>query len=224
MTQSTPLNLYEQVLLLALCNPTGTLEGHCVEYGLAGALLAQLQWAGRLGPLPEDSSRVAVLDATPLGDPLLDECLQRIVDGKKPRTWKEWVSRITGLPQLRHRAADRLVEHGVLRADEKTILLIFRRKVYPELNPKPEALLREELRRTLFEDVPEVSPEMATLVALCHSCGLLAVQFGKQEIKARRDHIQSIIAGDKLGKATQEAIHTLQTAVLVGALIPIIVT
>ncbi len=217
-----PLHLYEEILLLALRNREGTPQGSFTDYALTGAVLAELQLEGRLGHMQSAPDEVGVMDRTPLGDDLLDEALQEVVRSKKHRTWSAWVRRLSRLPQLRQRAAQRLLEEGVLREDERKILGLFKRKVYPELNPEPEQRLLSDLEAILFEEVEVVSPERATLIALSHASGLLAAHFGKKEIKARGDHIRAIIAGDKLGEATKKAIETLQAAVLISTMIPVI--
>ena len=220
----SPLYLYEQILLLSLCNRKGTLAGAFPDYAIAGAALAELLLEGRVGHLRDEPTKLAVLDRTPMGDPVLDACFERILESDKHRTLKEWVARLVGVKGLRALAADQLIARGIVRSDQDKVLLFFKRQVYPEINPEPEAALIEELRGILFHDVDEVSERMATLIGLAHASGLLAIHFGAKEIRAREEHIKAITAGDLLQSATQQAISALTAAIFLSTMIPVIVS
>ena len=51
-----------------------------------------------------------------------------------------WVSRLTSIKHLKHIVAEELCRQGILRAEQAKVLLLFRRRVYPELDPRPEGI------------------------------------------------------------------------------------
>jgi hypothetical protein len=63
--------------------------------------------------------RIVVLDTAPTGDPLLDEALRSMQEGRRPPTAKAWVAR-----QRRNaeRHLDRLAEAGTIRAHRRKLL------------------------------------------------------------------------------------------------------
>ncbi len=70
-----PLTLPEELLLLALDPVRGRSLNHrrYLQYGLAGAALADLEEAGRIAV--EGGDRIRVTNPLPLGDPVLDGAL-----------------------------------------------------------------------------------------------------------------------------------------------------
>ena len=58
------------------------------------------------------------------------------------------------------------------------------------------------------------------LVGLAHHAGLLKANLDKTRLKARKDRIKSITAGDAIGKATKQAIEAVQAAMIVAAIMP----
>ena len=73
-----PLTLVEEIALLSLDDKTGAhlpLLPEALGYGLAGAILADLEMAGRL---VTSGKVVEVRNSTPTGNSLLDPWLERI--------------------------------------------------------------------------------------------------------------------------------------------------
>ena len=208
--------LHEEVMLLALRDEEGTVAGGThYTYALGGAILAELLLQGRVKV--DDSGRrklLTVKSSKPVGEPLLDECLERVKSAKRRATLQTWVARFAGVKRLRHRVALGLCERGVLRADEDTVLLIFKRKVYPEVDPKPERELIERLRQAVFTYTRELDPHTVVLAALAHGSGILRVVFDKKKLKGRKKRLEQLTNGDVAGKATREAIEAMQAAVV----------
>jgi hypothetical protein len=215
----TTLPLPHQLLLLALRDEKGTLAfASNVRYGLGGAILAELLLQGRVAVEPGDKKGkkkiLVVKDPTPTGDPLLDEALRRVQEAKRRASVRTWVSRFARLKDLHHRLARTLCQQGILREKEDRVLGLFKRRIYPELNPKPERALKERLRRAIFEDGARVDPRLTILISLAHSTRVLEAVFPKKELKARRKRIEAIDNGDLVGKAAKEAIEAMHTAVI----------
>jgi Golgi phosphoprotein 3 len=196
------LHLYEEIMLLALRDKEGTIvSGSHYQYAVGGAILAELLLAGRINVEQERKKKwVQMVNATPLGDPLIDEGLAKIRDAKKRAQLKTWVTRLVGLKNLKHRAAGQLCRCGILRAHQDKILLIFTRKVYPELNPRPEKRIIERLQKAIFAEAGNIDPRTVVLIALAHHTGLLKANFPKKELKSRKKRIEQIVSGDLVGK------------------------
>jgi hypothetical protein len=216
------LHLHEQVLLLALRNDKGTVAGGVMyQQAAGGAILAELILEGRLRAVTEGRSTYAVVqNRSSTGDGLLDECLRRVSEASRRGTLQTWVQRFAGVKRLKHRAAASLVEKGVLREEEDTVLLLFTRRIYPELDPAHERRIVERLERAIYSDTAPVDAATTVLVALAHHAGLLKANLDKKRLKTRKDRIKAITAGDAIGKATKKAIEAVQAAVLVAVIMP----
>lgn len=119
-------------------------------YGLVGALLSDLTTAGRL-TVSEDGKRLVVLDASPTGDPLLDEGLARLsrYDGKKLDRAIDGASR-----RLPGAVGELLAERGILTIEERSFLGIRSRR-YPPADPSLEQRLRSGLVAVLRGAEPD---------------------------------------------------------------------
>ncbi len=210
------LFLHEEIMLLALRDEEGTVAGGThYTYALGGAILAELLLQERVKV--DDSRRrklLTVKSTRRIGDPLLDECLEKVKSAKRRASLRTWVGRFAGIKQLRHRVALALCERGILRADEDTVLLIFKRKVYPEVDPKPERELIERLRQAIFTYTNELDAHTVVLAALANGSGILKVVFDKKKLKGRKKRLKQLTKGDVAGKATREAIEAMQAAVV----------
>jgi hypothetical protein len=103
-------------------------------------------------------------------------------------------------------------------------MLLFTRKIYPELNPVPERKLIERLRQAIFTNKKDIDPRTVVLISLADSTGLLNIVFDKKELKARKVRIKEISNGEITGKAATEAIQALQAAIMVTCIMPAIMT
>jgi len=226
MTDDT-LHLYEEIMLLALRDEEGTVaSGAMPNYAVGGAVLAELLLHQRLRiEEPKRNKRLVTLaDNRPTGDALLDECLERIAGAKRRKRPETWVSHFANIKQLKHRVAAQLCRRGILEADEDKVLLIFTRKVYPEINPEPERRVIERLRRAIFTDTDDIDPRTVVLVSLANSTGILPAVFAKKDLKARKQRIAQIVNGEITGKAARDAIAAMQAAVMVACIMPAIMT
>jgi hypothetical protein len=226
MTTQNNLFLHEEIMLLALRDEKGTIvPGTMFEYAIGAAVLAELLLNQRIAV--DQSSRrklVDVVSSTPLGDPLLDQCLEKITTAKRRAALQTWVSRFIAVKNLKHLIAQRLCRRGILRADEDKVLLIFTRKIYPEVNPEPERKLIERLRQAIFTDAPDIDSRTVVLVSLANSATLLNVVFDKKMLKTRKARIKQIVNGEITGKAAQEAIQAMQAAVMMTVMMPAFTT
>ena len=134
-----------------------------------------------------------------------------------------WVSRFAHVKKLKHRAAEALCRRGILRADEDKVLLIFSRTTWPTVDPRPERAIVQRLERAIFGDSVGLAPETVVLVSLAHAGGLLKFLFGRKRVKEHEQRIKEIVSGERMGKATREAIQAAHAAMMVATVIPGIV-
>ncbi len=213
------LHLYQELTLLALRDDEGTVSIENLAQILAGALLAELLLKKRI-TLSEDQKRmVDLIDQQPTGDPILDECLDKLASAKRRAHLQTWVGRFASIKKLHHRAARSLCDLGILKQDSDKVLLIFNRTIYPEVNPQPEQQILQRLEQAIFTSKSDLSVEDVTLVSLAHASSLLTRIYGRKRLKPQRERIKQIIEGEAIGKATQEVIAAIQAAVIVAAVI-----
>ena len=219
MATRKTLHLHEEILLLALHDDKGTIEvGSMYAYAVGGALLAELVVRGRVELTgPEKKRMVELVDRKPIGARLLDESLTRIANAKRRASVGTWVSRLAGSKKLRDRLADGLCQRGILRAEEKEVLLVFKRRTYPALDPEPESDIVERLRSTIFTDA-DVDARTVVLLSLAEAAGLLHMVFDKKALKARRERIRALVEQETLGKAVTSAIEAVQAAMMVATI------
>ena len=225
MTPSDRLSLPEEIMLLALHDEKGTTRlDSMYQYALGGAVLAELLLHQRIRLDSSKKKSVQLISAKPLGDPLLDECLTKVQDSRKPAAAQTWVSRFAGVKKLKMKLATGLCDKGVLRADQDKVLLLFSRDIYPEMDPEPEREIIGRLHRAIFTETDRLDPRTVVLLSLAKSAGLLDGVFEKRDLKTRKDRIERVIRGEALGQATQEAIKAVQAAVFVACILPAVIT
>ena len=218
------LFLHEEVMLLALRDRKGTVYGSThYSTALGAAVVAELLLAGRIAVDAGRRPLVNVLRTEPMGDEVLDECLERMAGARRRARLGTWVQRCAGLRRLRHRVAGGLCDRGILRAADDTVLLVFHRTVYPELDPAPERRLIERLRRAIFGESATVAARTAVLIALAYRTELLSIPFTRKELRQRKSRLMQIADGELLGRATKEIVEAAQAAVVAACIVPAVV-
>ncbi|MFC1554452.1 GPP34 family phosphoprotein [candidate division KSB1 bacterium] len=223
MSFSNDLFLHEEVLLLALKDKEGTIVSSSMyHYALGGAIAAELLMGKRIAVGDDKKKKVMLIDEKSFNDPILDECMEKLKTAKKPAVLQTWVSKFASIKKLKHRIAEQLCRKGILREDEGKVMLLFKRKIYPEVNPIPEKKLIDRIHKAIFTDTDEIDSRTIVIVALAKSSNLLNANFDKKELKTRKKRIEQIISGDVVGKATKEAIEAVQVAIMVATTVPVI--
>ncbi|MBT8403266.1 MAG: GPP34 family phosphoprotein [Gemmatimonadetes bacterium] len=215
-----PLRLHQELLLLALHDTKGTLAfGQMQHVGLGGGIFSELLLEERLRLVTEKRGRkektfVEVANRTRTREDVLDLALERLSAAKRRANPRDTVLRIARIKRLRHHVGLELVRRGVLRATEDEILLFFRRKVYPTLDPGPERALIERIRAAL-EDRDAGAPDgrTALLISLAHATGTLRALYDRKALKALKVRIEGLVAeAGEAGDATTAAIQAAQAA------------
>lgn len=219
---SNPLKLYEALMLLSLREEEGTMNGVYVEYATAGAIAAELLMLGRIKVDTDNKDKVAVVDYRPTHDALLDEALTMISGAKRQRKLKDWVQKLGGIKNLKHKVAQALADNGIVAHEKEKVLWLFERQIYPEINPKPEQELRQDMRDAVLSDTNDIEPRVAIIVALANSAKLLPQVFSKHELKERKQRIKQLENGELVSKAAREAVQAIEAAVMIAAIMPAI--
>ena len=208
------LHLHEQLLLLVLRDRKGTVDYRAGFYNLAmgGAILAELALAG---VIRIEESKKAFVEAAPVTgrprDEIMAEALDRVRNSRRRRRASSWVSTFGGLKRLRHRTALGLCRRGILRTKESQILLVFRRKLYPTIDPGPERTLITRMRDAVMDD-GDIEAGLGVVISLAHATGSLRIHFERQELKARKARLKAIGAGENFVTGTEHTSADVRNA------------
>jgi hypothetical protein len=211
-----PLTLVEEIELLSLDDKTGAhlpLLPEALGYGLAGALLADLEMAGRI---VTSGKIVEMQDQSPTGNPLLDPWLERIAAESKPHPIAYWLSVFSDdKPALESAALDHLIARGILQRQEKKILWVFGLRRYPTLHNEERVEVRTRLARLLVGDEAPQHFD-ATLISLLSGCCLLPAVFHGPDFENRADRIAEIANADPVGREVASASRDLIDALMLA--------
>jgi hypothetical protein len=178
-----------------------------MNYGLAAAILAEL---ALLGKVQADRKRLAVADAAPTGDELLDEALATIAASPKPRKLSHWIGALaSGKPQKR--VVQGLVTKNVLRIEEKRFLWVIPYEAYPQQDASAKYWVKARLRGAVMGGV-QSEPRTVALLSLLKACRLLDLVFTKDERKAAGQTIDALVGGDLFGDALAETLAEVDGA------------
>ena len=211
-----PLTLVEEVELLSLDDKTGAhlpLLPEALGYGLAGAILADLEMAGRLA---SGGKVVEVKNSTPTGNSLLDPWLARIVAEPETHPIAYWLSVfLDEKPAIESAALEQLVSRGILKRQDKKILWVIGLRRYPTLRNEERVEVRTRLARLIQSDEPPPHFD-ATLISLLSGCSLLSAVFSEGQIGGRSARIEAIADSDPVGREVAEASRQLIKALMLA--------
>lgn len=215
------LFLHQEVCLLALTDDKGTFSDGMYIYALAGAMVSELLLQERISADSSKQQIVRVVKHGSTGDEILDEVLNMIAESKKPRGLQHWVSKVAVMSKLQHRLAQQLCDLGILRHDEKKVLWLFTRQVYPEVDGSYEDAIRLRMANVMFDTKGVADGPTSVLIALASHAGLMKQNFAPVELRQHADRIKQLASGEFLAAgATQTVIQAVQTAIMVAAIIP----
>lgn len=184
------LSLIEQLLLLTLEDRGGEFDRVPEAFlicGIAGGALIDLSLRGRVD---SDPGAVWVVDASPTGDPLLDEVLAEI--GAEPRRLdpRAWIVRLSPRAMaMRAATLSALVGRGVLRQEGHRYLW-------------GAGASAQETKRRIFnllfsEQIP--SPEEAALIGMAESCFVFERILAPAELARAGYRIRQLARLDLIG-------------------------
>ena len=207
------LTLPEEVILLVLDEETGALlpiPQRTLDSALAGGALMELALRDRIDSDPES---IWVVDSSPIGEPYLDQLLQRLSKSEHQRDPEAWIQRLSeDSGAVQDAALGRLVERGVLREEEKRFLWVFESRRYPMIDGKQEREVKLRIMGVLFsEEIPD--PRDVALISLVDACRLFEELLGPRELERVRDRIAVIRKLDLIGQAMQSKIREIERIV-----------
>ncbi len=220
---SSPLMLHEEIILLILKDREGTFRGSWIAIALGAALLAELLLGGHATTAGDSKDRPLVRAGSRPADPLLAECHALLSASKKERTSEHWVTKFAGSKDLAHRVAECLVDRGILRADRKTMMLFFEKRIYPEIDHRPESELLDRMRNAI-EGSGDVDARTAVVTALAFRTDLLRYGFDSAFIKTHKARIEAICDGHAVVRGAQEAVEAAMAVIMVIVILPTIMT
>jgi hypothetical protein len=186
--------------------------GSGVEAGLAGGILLELLDRGDL--VDDGHHLVPGPGATAPPPGVLGDALAAIRESAKRRDAKGWVQRLPReLRPLHHRVAHDLVDLGIVDEERSKVLGLVPRTRYPEIDPQPEARLRERLRAVLV-DGGTPAPHDALLVSLLRPYDMVKGLVDRSERKAAGRRAQEVAAQGAVSGAVSKTVRDAQAAVM----------
>ena len=114
------LYLHEEIMLLALRDEAGTMiASEKMHLMIGAAVAAELLLRQRISFSHPKKKLVDLVDSTPVGDQLVDECLEKLGKAKRRARLNQWVVRFAQTKKVKPRVAE-----GLVQRDAVTIVLI----------------------------------------------------------------------------------------------------
>lgn len=209
----------EDLLLLLTDDETGkpVVDTTKLDLALAGAVLVDLAELDRVevaGPGEAvKEGRLYLQDTTPTGEPVLDETLTRI-SARKPGIPASTLPHLT--KGLREAIYDRLVDRGIVRAEEGRVLGLFPSHQWPAGDSTHEDELRQGLQDVLVVGRAPTGHE-ALLISMLYAVDQVPKVLGgdvdKRQVRARA---KSIAEGEFAGEAVRKAVEAVRAAVYIS--------
>ena len=207
------LRFAEELILLLLDKETGVsvpVPARSMRCALAGAVLMDLALEDRIDT---DLERLFLMDATPVGDVLLDQSLAMIAKSDQSRDAAYWIERLaepTLAEEVRKTAYDRLVRRGILEQGDDGLFnfarRILRSRRYPDVDGEAGREVELRIMGVLFsEDVPD--PRDVMLICLVDACGIFDRLLSRRERAETRERIDLIRQLDLIGRSVFAAIR-----------------
>ena len=209
------LRFAEEFMLLLLNDEDGrfaNVPSWSVNYALAGSVLMDLALENRIDT---DLENLILLDATPVGDSLLDPTLAEINAGDA-RDARFWVERTANRAyEVREEALSRLVAGGILERRDDRFLWVFRSRRYPAIQGEAEREVKLRIMGVLFsDDIPD--PRDVVIICLADACGIFRGILSRRELDRASARIEQVRKLDLIGQAMTQAIRDIELSVAVS--------
>ena len=216
------LTFVDEILLLTLDDEDGSflpIRDNTMEYVLAGAALLDLAFANRIDTDPD---RLMLIEGSPIGVPMLDRILERIVKAQEDKNTRDWVEILAREEayDLREAALARLVDQGVLEVQDKKFLWVFRARRYPPIDGRAQREVKLRIAGVLLsDDLPD--PRDAAIICLADSCRILRSIFSDHGMDSLRPRIDQVRKLDLIGREVSSIIEEIErTLAMAMARIP----
>ena len=206
------LRFAEEIMLLLLGDEDGQfahVPQASVDCALAGAVLMDLALENRIDT---DLDQLVLVDATPVGDDLLDPTLARIAQTTETQDARHWIEDTTGhADEIRDRALARLVESGILRREEDRFLWVLRTRRYPVVDDRAEREVKLRIMEVLFSDeIPDARD--VVIICLADVCGIFRELLSSKELKSASKRIEQVRKLDLIGQAVSRAVRDIESS------------
>ena len=205
------LRFAEEIILLLLDDDGrfARLPSWSLNYALAGGVLMDLALENRIDT---DLEKLILIDATPVGDDLLDPTLADIAAGEESDA-RYWVGRTASRgEEIRDEALKRLVDLGILEKRDESFLWVFRARRYPSIDGKVEREVKLRIMGVLFSDeIPD--PRDIVVICLADACGIFSELLTSREIESVAPRIEQVRRLDLIGQATTQAIRDIEVSI-----------
>ena len=204
------LTLGEELLILSIEDGKGALTpftSETLRYGLAGAILADLVLQEKV---TLEKSRLALVDLTSTGDPILDEVIDALAKENKPRKVIHWINSM-GSKKITRRIFHHLSEKGVLRSEEHRYTWVIPYEANSLMNASAKYWLKTRLRKVVLAGE---EPELRTLLllSLLKASRLLNLVFTRDERLEAGRQVGELVKGETIGEAVAHVIKKTETA------------
>jgi Golgi phosphoprotein 3 len=195
------LTLADEIVVLMLRDDTGAIRSECdsvANIAIAGGILMELALLGRIDT---DLTSLFIVDPKPVGDELLDPALQRIAAEPETRSSAWWI-RVLGLHSgdLSAKVLERLVQAGILRAEDRQFLWVFSRRAYPQNTGREEREAKTRLVSVMFnDDVPDARDTL--LLGLAESTGVLNAIISPEDLRKTSSRIAQVLALEEINRS-----------------------
>ena len=209
------LRFAEELLLLLLSDEGkfAAVPDLALDYALAGGVLMDLALENRIDT---DLEKLVLVDATPVGDSLLDETLADVaaMDESAPRFW---VERTVGRgPTIRAHALSRLIDRGILEFREARFLWLCRTQRYPVVDRSAKNEVKLRIMGVLFSDeIPD--PRDVVIICLADACGIFKGLLSRRELSKASARIEQVRKLDLIGQAMSRAVQDIELLVATSA-------
>jgi Golgi phosphoprotein 3 (GPP34) len=195
------LTLADEIVVLMLRDDTGAIRSECdsvANIAIAGGILMELALLGRIDT---DLTSLFIIDPKPVGDELLDPALQKIAAEPETRSSAWWI-RVLGLHSgdLSAKVLERLVQAGILRAEDRQFLWVFSRRAYPQNTGREEREAKTRLVSVMFnDDVPDARDTL--LLGLAESTGVLNAIMSPEDLRKTSSRIAQVLALEEINRS-----------------------
>ena len=215
------LRFPEELMLLILDDEDGKfarVPDRQLRYALAGGVLMDLALENRIDT---DLKQLMLVDATPLGDDLLDPTLADIAAAKETHDARFWVERtaLRSADDIRQAALDRLVGRGILERQEDRFLWVFKSRRYPVIDDRLEREVKLRIMEILFSDqIP--TPRDVVIIGLAHACNLFEQILSAREVEHIAPRIDEVRRLDLISQAMAQAISDIEVSLALALHMP----
>ena len=198
------LNVPEEIALLAL-DEDGEIHPKIknpkFDIVIASAILMDLALRHQIDT---DMENVIPDKLQTIGDPILDTVIEEIERYGKPLPIKDWIAELSIMGQFfRDEIITSLVAKKVLKIENKKVLWMFSKRVYPLVKDQEIKEVRARIRDMVFSDeIPE--PKDIVILSILKHADLLEVLFTSKEISDYKERINQIAKMDMIGLAIGE--------------------